>query len=348
MALSRRKCLFGLTSATWASTWPGGWAAAASADGAHRIQVAIAARHSLYHLPLVLAYQLGYVRQAGLSIQWLEVESGAHVSQAVLSGRADVGAGAFEHVLGLHGLRQDHRAFVLLGRTPQLALAVQSRWARPLSMGLPIPGLKLGISALHSGSHWAAQYWLLRQGLSAQEVNWLELGVTPSAVIDAFREGRVDAYCGPDPIIHWLEQKHEARVLAEARTLASATRWLGAATPGCCLYASGAWLTRQAAAAQGLSDALVLALKWLRTAGPTDLLRALPMPAGAVDRALFLGAFEKVRESYNTDGNFNDSAVFNAWRSYLHLPSVQGPLNLALESTFTNDFVGRARRRTSA
>ena len=45
--------------------------------GAPRVTIALAARQSLYHLPLTLAEHLGYFRQAGISVEWLAHESGA-------------------------------------------------------------------------------------------------------------------------------------------------------------------------------------------------------------------------------------------------------------------------------
>ena len=47
------------------------------ARGTHRVTIALAAKQSLYHLPLTLADQLGFFKQAGLAVEWLHHESGA-------------------------------------------------------------------------------------------------------------------------------------------------------------------------------------------------------------------------------------------------------------------------------
>ena len=66
--------------------------------------------------------------------------------------------------------------------------------------------------------------WLRRHGLSTDEVVFVEVG-SSTGVLDALRVGSIDALCNPDPIMHWLEQKNEVRLLGEARTLV-ATRKL--------------------------------------------------------------------------------------------------------------------------
>ena len=62
------------------------------------VSVALSARSSLYHLPLVLAERLGYFRQQGLHVTLLQHESGHAAVGSLLRGQADVLAGAFEHV----------------------------------------------------------------------------------------------------------------------------------------------------------------------------------------------------------------------------------------------------------
>jgi hypothetical protein len=64
--------------------------------------LALAASQSLYHLPLTLADRLGFFRQAGVQLEWLPQESGAKALRMALTGQADVVAGAYEHLFGLH------------------------------------------------------------------------------------------------------------------------------------------------------------------------------------------------------------------------------------------------------
>jgi NitT/TauT family transport system substrate-binding protein len=90
---------------------------------------------------------------------------------------------------------------------------------------------------------------------------------------------------------------------------------------------------------------VVQALKWLQTAGLTDILRTVPASHWMGDRAIYLGAFEKLRESYAVDGLVRSEDVSHAWRVRAKLFGAYGPKPVVLERTFTNAFVQRAAQR---
>lgn len=93
-------------------------APARAATTPQQVTVALTARNSLYHLPLMLADRLGYFRQQSLQVNLVSHESGPAAMTSVLQGKADVLAGAFERVFDLQ--RQGHffQAFVQMSNTP--------------------------------------------------------------------------------------------------------------------------------------------------------------------------------------------------------------------------------------
>ena len=313
--------------------------------GAQRVTLALAARQSLYHLPLTLADQLGFFRQAGLSVEWLAHESGAKALASVLQGQADVLAGAFDHLFGLHHKGLNYQAFVQMGRTPQVSLGVASRLE--LRSVMALKGARLGITSLNSSTHWMACQWLLQNGLLPEDVVFVEVG-SSAAVVESLRSGAIDALCNPDPVMHWLEQKNEIRVMGETRSLMATRKVMGGPVPGSCLLARADFLQRQPDVAQALSDAVVHALKWLQTAGLTDILKTVPAQHWLGDRAIYLGAFEKLRESYALDGLIAGDAVLNAWRAHARLPGRLSSARLSVGQTFTNTFAMKSKNRFAA
>lgn len=311
----------------------------------HRVTIALAAKQSLYHLPLTLAEQLGYFRQAGLTVEWLPQESGAKALASAMQGQADVVAGAFEHLFGLQQKGLNYQAFVQMGRTPQVSLGVASRLELRSVMGLK--GARVGITAMDSSTYWMACQWLLQNGLLPEDVVFVEVGSSLS-VVDALRHGVIDALCNPDPVMHWLEQKNEIRMMGEARTLLSTRKLMGGPVPGACLWAKADFLQRHSEVAQALTDAVVHALKWLQTAGLTDILKTVPAAHWLGDRAIYLGAFEKLRESYALDGLIPGEAVLNAWRAHTRLPHMGSGVPLPLERTYTNVFAAKSKIRFGA
>lgn len=310
-----------------------------------RVSIALAAHASLYHLPLVLAEQLGYLKNEGLQVEWLECESGIQAVQAAVAGQADVVAGAYEHVLDLQTAGMPWRAFVLQSRAPQISVGLASRRAMGMKHLTELKSLKLGISSLGSATHWVAQHWMKQVGLSADTVQFVALGTSTANVMEAMRAGTVDALCHVDPVLHYLEQKNELRLMADTRTLSSTQRMFGGPLASACLFGKVEFLQRHTDLAQLLSLGVVRALKWLKTAGPTDILRTVPSHHWMGDRALYLGALEKLRESYSLDGLFGKDAVQTAWRMRaLRLAQAPGSLS-ALERSFTNQFAQVAKRK---
>lgn len=311
----------------------------------HRVSIALAAPNSLYHLPLTLADKLGYFKQAGIAVDWLLHDSGAKAVASALQGQVNVVAGAFEHLLGLHQKGLNYQAFVQMGRTPQLSLGVATRLDVRSVMALK--GVRVGVSALQSSTHNMACHWLLQNGLLPEDVVFVEVG-SSAGVVDALRSGAIDALCNPDPVMYGLEQRHEIRLLGEARTLMASRKLMGGSVPGSCLWARADFLQKQPELAQALSDAVVHALKWLQTAGVTDILKTVPASHWEGDRAIYLGAFEKLRESYALDGLLAANDVTHAWHAYNRLPNRLRGVRPVLASTYTNSFASKSKSRFAA
>lgn len=311
----------------------------------HRVSIALAAPLSLHHLPLTLADRLGFFRQAGIAVEWLPQGSDVQALASAMQGQAQVVSGAFEHLFGLQQKGMSCQAFVQMGRTPQLSFGVSSRLKVRSVMALK--GAKIGVSALQSSSHFMACHWLMQNGLLPEDVVFVEVG-SSLGVVDALRAGAVDAVCNLDPIMFGLEQRNEIRLLGEARTLLSSRKLLGGAVPGACLWARSDYLQKQPELVQALSDAVVHGLKWLQTAGLTDILKTVPASHWEADRTIYLGAFEKLRESYALDGVFAPEAVANAWHAYNRLPDRHVGSRPVLASTYTNSFAMKSKIRFEA
>ncbi len=319
---------------------------AAWAAEAQQVTVAVSARNSLYHLPLVLAERLGFFRQRGLLVELLWCDSGAQALASLQSGEAQVLAGAFERLFELQLQGQYHQAFAQMTRTPMVSMGVTTRWPA-LQSWHELKSRRVGVSSLESATHWMASLWLQQHGVSAEEVRFVPVG-TSAAALGALWEGHIDVLCNTEPVMYWLEQRHEIRLIAEARTLSGTRQLMGGEVPGGCLMAPEAFLARQPQVAQALADGVLMALRWLRTAGPTDFFKQLPPPPWIGDRSVYLGALEKLRDAYVHDGQIHEEAVANALRSQARVSPRLRQQRVLTSRTYTNAFVARARARLPA
>ncbi len=333
-----------------------GWAIASALAGPlssgaaitpQKVSIALAAKGSLFHLPLVLADQLGFFKQEGLQIEWVECDSGLQAVNTALAGQADVVSGAFEHIIDLQARGLNYRAFVMQGRTPQISLGLSTRRALAMKSVADLKALKIGITSLGSATHWIAQHWMRQSGVLTENVQFVELGANTAQVMEAFRMGTIDALCYTDPVIHYLEQKGELRILADTRTLSSSQRMFGGAMVSACLFAKDDFLKKRTEAVQTLTQGILKALNWLKTAGPSDILKMIPSNYWMGDRALYLSALEKVRDSYSIDGSFSRDALETAWRARASRVTTVRANWTALEQSYTNDFVKALKKRNA-
>jgi NitT/TauT family transport system substrate-binding protein len=343
-AISRRHLLVGVP----ASIAAAGLASAQERPERRSLRLAVGGKTTLYHLPLTVAEQLGFFAAEGLEVELQDHAGGGLAEQALLHDKADVAAGGYEHTVLLRERGVNCRAFVALGRAPQAVFGVGARSMPEYRNVWQLKGRRVGVSSVGSSTHWFASMMLARHGLAPSDVEFVNIGTTTAAV-DAVREGRVDALSSIDPVISMLEFRNELRVLWDTRSLRGTQDVLGGPMPGGCVYARQDFVVRYPQTAQALTNAVVRALKWLQTAGPRDIVRAVPEAYMYGDRAIYLAALDKAREAFSPDGLLSDDGVLTALRLIARHGAPRGGLSpIAPGATYTNDFARRAKQRYQA
>lgn len=312
-----------------------------------RISIAVGGKAVFCYLPLTIAEQLGYFKAEGLKVDINDGEDGARAVQAVVDGSSDVVSGAYEHTLNLQSRGQNFQAFVMQGRAPAIAMGISPKALPNYRSPVDLKGRKIGISGLDSSAHRMAKLVLARAGLKEDEVNFIGVGATASA-LTAFRTGQIDSLCGVDPVITLLEQKGEIRIIADTRTLKGSMKVFGGAMPAACLYAPLDFVKKNPNTVQALANAIVHSLKWLQTAGPGDIIKTVPEAYLLGDRALYLAAFNKMRETISTDGLLASEGPRTAARVLASLDPAIKADKIDLGKTYTNEFAIKAKERFKA
>ena len=75
--------------------------------------------------------------------------AGAHAVASLVSGKADVAAGAFEHVFNASLQNHKHQAFVLMGRSPQVSMGISVRLSHVKSLA-ELKGARVGVTSANS------------------------------------------------------------------------------------------------------------------------------------------------------------------------------------------------------
>ena len=312
-----------------------------------RISIAVGGKAAFYYLPLTIAEQLGYFKAEGLEVEISDFAGGSRALQAVVGGSADVVSGAYEHTINLQSKGQMFQAFVLQGRAPAISMGISPKTMPHYKTVADLRGKKIGISAPGSSTNMVANLILSRAGLKPGDVSFIGVG-TAAGAITAWRSGQLDAMSNIDPVMTMLEQKGDIRIIADTRTLKGTAEVFGGLMPAGCLYAPTEFIQKNPNTVQALANAIVHALKWLQTAGPSDIIKTVPEAYLLSDRALYLASFNKVREAISPDGLIADEGPRTAVRALASFDATVKADKIELAKTFTNEFAKKAKERFKA
>jgi NitT/TauT family transport system substrate-binding protein len=315
--------------------------------GASRLVIVVDNRAAFCYLPLTIAERLGYFAIEGLDVEVRELVDPELCLQALFSGSAQVYSGSYSSTLGLPYREQGLQSIVLQGRAPQIVMGVSLKTMAHYQELRDLRGKRVGIRGVGTSSHKVARLLLAKAGIGAQEVQFVSLP-EPAQAIETFRRAQLDAICYADPTITALELGAELRILADTRTVNGTAEVFGGPMPAGCLMASEAFVGSQRRHCQALANAMVHALKWLQTAGPSDLNKTVPEAFFQGDRALYLAAFSRAREAWTPDGMMPEAGPATAARAQDKLYPHGGLLRADLSRTFTNDFSRKAKIRFRA
>ncbi len=312
-----------------------------------RIRLAVGGRASLYYLPLMLAEQLGYFRAEGLEVQLADHAGGALALQALLGGECDVVAGAYEHTLLQQAQGRALQSFVVLGRAPQIALGISMKTLAHWQGAADLRGHRVGVSVPESSTHMVLRRYLREHGVPEAAVQVVAVGTSHRAV-EALRAGEIDALSNVEPVISLLEARSEVRIVADTRSLKGTVALFGGPMPAACLYADAGFVRTHPGTCQALAHGSVRALKWLRTAGPSDLMQVVPRADQLGDAGLFVAAFQKVSEAFAPDGLMPEGGPATALRAMLELRADIAPERIDLTRSYTDRFALAAKQRFKA
>ena len=312
-----------------------------------RVAIAVADKASCYYLPLTISEQLGYFKSEGLDVEITDFADGARAFQAVAGASADVLSGGYEHTIQLQSRNQMFQSFVLQGRAPQIALGVSNRAMPGYRAVAELRGKKIGISAPGSSTNMVANLVLSRAGLHANDVSFVGVG-SASGALAALRSGQIDAMCNTDPVMTMLEQKGDIKIISDTRTLKGTQEVFGGPMPAACLYAPLEFVQKNPNTCQAMANAIVHGLKWLQTAGPSDIIKAVPEVYLLGDRALYLASFNKVREAISIDGVLPEEGARTALKAMASFEPMVKAGKIELGKTYTNEFARRAKERYKA
>ena len=328
-----------------------GWIAAvalaltvAPAIAQTNVRLAVGGKPALFYLPLTVTERLGYFKDEGLAVEISDFAGGARALQALIGGSADVVTGAFDHTIQMHAKGQPIVAVAELGQYPGFVLAVLTSKAAWYRGPADLKGMKIGITAPGSSTHFMALYLMARQGLKSDAAAFVGIGTGQTAVA-AVKRGEIDALINVDPVISLLESEGAVKVVVDTRTAQGTRQVYGGAYPAAVLYVTPAYVKANPKTVQALTNALVRGLRWI-AANPAEKIADLMPPEYALgNRDNYIRSIRNSLPMYSPDGRIEREAAETAHKVLREFdPDVQRG-NVDLAATYTNAFVAKAPAR---
>ncbi|WP_326542883.1 ABC transporter substrate-binding protein [Pseudorhodoferax sp.] len=309
-----------------------------------KLSIAVGGKNLLYYLPLTIAEQRGYFKAEGLDLTIVDFAGGARALQAVVGGSADVVSGAFEHTVNMQFKGQRMRAFALQGLAPQIVLGVNPKTMASFKAVPDLKGKKIGVTAPGSSTNVMVNFILAKAGLKPGDVSIIGVGAGNGAVA-AMRSGQIDAISNLDPVVTLLQRSGDLKVVSDTRVVAEAERVFGGPMPAACLYAPQAFIDRNPATVQALTNAIVRADKWIQQAGPSEIINNVPESYLLGDRAVYIDAFLAAKGALSPDGLFPEKGPDTAFRALASVDAEIAKARLDLAAVYTNEFVRKANAK---
>ena len=314
---------------------------------APKLVIAVDNRTDFSCLPLTIADRLGYFAAEGVDVEVRDFADAPQAMQALLSGAAHALSAPYSSAIAWQMRGQSLQSFVLQGRTPQIVVGVSTKTFAHYRRLSDLRGKRVGVQAIGSPAHRVARAVFSQGGLRADDVQFVALP-NAWAAVSAFRNGALDAISYTDPTVTQLEQAGELKVVADTRSVRGNADVFGGPMPSACLCATSGFLNQFPRASQAMTDAMVHALKWLQTAGPSDIIKVVPERYFQGDRSLYLAAFNRAREAWSPDGVMPADGPEIAARLVAQFDEPGSMDRFDLASTFTNVFARKAKARFRA
>ena len=309
-----------------------------------QLTLAVGGKNLLYYLPLTVAEQLGYFKAEGLDVTIVDFAGGSKALQAVIGGSADVVSGAFEHTINMQFKGQFLRAFVLQGLAPQIVLGVNPKTLPHFKTMADLKGKKIGVTAPGSSTHVMVNFVLAKAGLKPSDVSIVGVGAGNGAVA-AMRSGQIDAISNLDPVITLLQRSGDLNIVSDTRILAQSEKVFGGPMPAGCLYAPQTFIDKNPNTTQALTNAIVRADKWIRAAGATEIIKAVPESYLLGDRAVYIEAFLATKGALSPDGVIPERGAQTAFNALASVDNKLGAAKLDLSLVYTNTFDKQANAK---
>jgi NitT/TauT family transport system substrate-binding protein len=309
-----------------------------AASAQSNVTIAVGGSSCLCYLPPMLANQLGEFKNAGVNVDIAEFKGGSDSLKALISGSADVAIGYYDHSIELAARGQHLKSFVVYDRFPGVALVVSPKHADEIKSIKDLANKKVGVTAPGSTSDFMLRYLLSKNGVDANSVGIVGIGLDASAIA-AMEHGDIDAAIMLDPAITLLMSRNKAAtILLDTRTQKDTLSVFAGEYPGGVLYSRSDWIANHQKEVQAITKAILVTLNWIHTHSAEQIADKMPPEFVGKDKALYVAALEHMLPMYSENGRMDAKGAEAVLAVLSHSSRDVANAHIDLPETYTNQF----------
>ncbi|MBI1416205.1 MAG: ABC transporter substrate-binding protein [Limimaricola sp.] len=320
-----------------------GMAGAAMAADMPTVTLMVGGIDKQIYLPYQLAQSLGMYEKYGVHVELsTEQNGGVGAEDAVVSGQVNMAGAWYVHTIDFQTKGKDIIGIIQLSVAPgeRIMCAKGTNITSPADW----KGQAVGVTDLGSGTDDLVSYVSARAGLAPTDYTKIAAGAGQT-MIAALKFGK--AVCGitSQPTVNAIQKLDVGYPAIDLSTGAGVTKWLGGDFPAANVLVSRAWADAHPTETQGVVNALVATLNWMKTHTAADV--ANVMPKDFVSNQLssqdeYIAALQQDWGQFNLDGL--GMMPENGPQTVLDIEKAAGKIsgNVDLPATFTDQYVQAA------
>jgi sulfonate transport system substrate-binding protein len=296
------------------------------------------------YMPAKLTEQLGYFKDAGVTVNLKDEPSGADAETLLLAHQVDGVVGFYDHTVAIQTKGKCLESVVQMSKAPGEVEVVSSKSS--ITSPADFSGKKLGVTSPGSSTDFLTQALAVKNGVKTSDYTTVKAGAG-STFTAALQQGAIDAGMTTDPTVARLVQSGQGKVLVDMRTAEGSQQALGGAYPSSSLYMDCDYVASHKDAVQKVANAFVRTLQWMSQHSPQEIADTMPADYAGSDKSLYVSAVKDTLPMFTTDGVMpadGPATVLKVLATFN--PNVKGKEgDIDLAKTFTSDFVKAAQTK---
>ena len=298
------------------------------------------------YLEYQLAKSLGMFKKYGIDMELsTETAGGVGAEEAVVSGQVDMAGAWYVHTIDFQQKGKDVINIIQLAVAPgeRIMCKTGSKVKSPTDW----KGKSVGVTDIGSGTDDLVTYVSSRAGLTSKDYTKIAAGAGQT-MIAALKYGK--AICGitSQPTVNAIEKLKVGYSAIDLSTGKGVQKWLGGDYPAAGVLARADWVKAHQKETQGVVDALVATLHWMKTHSAADVAKVMPkdfVSNQLTSKAEYVSALKADWGQFNLQGlglmpKNGPETVFKIQKA---AGKITGKVDLA--TTYTDDYVKAALKK---